>query len=52
MVGTRKSSGGKATATIDGSSIVEYVDEDDGAGDIIRQFSVGFLSFQFSSHID
>jgi hypothetical protein len=43
MVGTRKTTSGKSTVTLDGSPVIEAVDNKDNTIDITDQFSVRFL---------
>ena len=52
MVGTRKTPSGRTTVTLDGSPVVEAVDDEDDTIDIIDQFSVGFLPFRFFLYVD
>jgi hypothetical protein len=54
MVGTRKTPSGRATATLDGSPVIEAVDDDDDDDmiDIIDQSSVGFLPFWVFPYVD
>jgi hypothetical protein len=47
MVGTRKTLSAKTTATLDGSPIIEAIDDEDDTIDIIDPFSVGLLLFRF-----
>ena len=52
MVGTRKTSSGRTTVTLDGSPVIEAVDDEDDTIDIIDQISVSLLPFRFSLHVD
>jgi hypothetical protein len=52
MVGTRKTPSGRTTVTLDGSPVVEAVDDEDDTIDTIDQFSVDFLPFQFFLYVD
>ena len=43
MVGTRKTPSGRTAVTLDGSPVIEAVDDEDDTIDIADQFSVGLL---------
>ena len=52
MVGTRKTPSGRTTVTLDGSPVIDAVDDEDDTIDIVDQISVGLLSFRFSLYVD
>ena len=52
MVGTRKTPIGRTSVTLDGSPVIEAVDDEDDTVDLIDQRSVGFLPFRFSLYVD
>jgi hypothetical protein len=52
MVGTRKTPSGRTTVTLDGSPVIEAVDDEDNTIDITDQFSVGFYFPSFFLLVD
>jgi hypothetical protein len=52
MVGTRKTTSGRTTVTLDGSPIIEAIDDKDDTIDSIDQISVGLLPFWFCLYIN
>jgi hypothetical protein len=49
MVGTRKTPSGKTSVTLDGSPVIEAVDDED---DTVDQLSIGFLPFRLSLYVN
>lgn len=49
MVGTRKTTSGRTTVTLDGSPVIEAIDDEDDTIDSIDQISVRLLPFWFVS---
>lgn len=52
MVSTRKTPSERTTMKVDGSAIIEAIDDEDDTINIMGQSSVGFLPFRLFLYID